>query len=77
MPKEKEIQEIVEADLDLYITGEVHESTVGIFKELGVNYFACGHYATEVFGVQALGLDLKKHFKDKVEVEFLDLPNPV
>lgn len=77
VPREKELQEVVEANLDAYITGEVSESTVGIFKEMGINYFACGHYATEVCGVQALGLVIKKHFKDKLEVEFLDLPNPV
>ena len=77
IPHEREIQEVIDADLDAYLTGEVKESTVGIFRELGVNYFACGHYATEVFGVQALGLELKKHFADKLEVEFLDVPNPL
>lgn len=76
-PRDKELHEVIEADLDCYLTGEASESTVGVFRELGINYFACGHYATEVFGVQALGLEIKKHFKDKVEVEFIDIPNPL
>jgi dinuclear metal center YbgI/SA1388 family protein len=77
VPREKEIQEAIDKDIDLYITGEVEEATVGIFQELGINYFASGHYATEVFGVQALGKKIKAEFKDKLEVEFLDIPNPI
>jgi dinuclear metal center YbgI/SA1388 family protein len=77
VPRGLELQEIVEANLDCYITGAVSEDMVGLFKELDINYFACGHYATEIFGVQALGLEIKKEFKDKVEVEFIDLPNPL
>ena len=77
VPREETLQQIIEANLDLYITGEARESTVGIFRELGINYFACGHYATEVFGVQNLGLVIKDKFIDKVEIEFLDVPNPL
>ena len=46
-------------------------------KESEINYFACGHYATEVFGVQELGKVIKSRFKDKLEVEFIDIPNPI
>ena len=46
-----------------------------VAKDAGFNYFAAGHYATEVFGVQELGKKLKAHYKDQLEVEFIDIPN--
>ena len=41
-------------------------------KELGVNVFYGGHYATETFGVKALGAHLAKKFQ--VPWEFIDHP---
>jgi dinuclear metal center YbgI/SA1388 family protein len=63
--------------IELFITGEPGEPTPNIVKEMGINYFAGGHYATEVFGVQELGKVLKQEYKDKLEVEFIDIPNPI
>ena len=69
-------RELTEKGIELYLTGEISEWNPQEFKELGITYLACGHYATEVFGVQELGLVIKKEFP-KLEVEFLDIPNPI
>ncbi|NCO69329.1 MAG: Nif3-like dinuclear metal center protein, partial [Acidobacteria bacterium] len=42
--------------------------------EEGIHFFAAGHYATERFGVRALGAFLAK--RCDLEVRFFDLPNP-
>ena len=46
-------------------------------KENGISYFVCGHYATEVFGVKEVADDLKKEFKGKLDVKFIDIKNPI
>jgi len=43
-------------------------------REMGLSYFACGHYATEVFGIQALGEAIKKRFSE-LEVQFIEVWN--
>lgn len=75
--KAEERWEAVEKKIDVHITGEVTEWTVDIFKEMGITYLAAGHYATEVFGMQELGKKIKERFGEKVEVEFIDIPNPI
>ena len=77
VPFPQEKRELIEKGVEAYITGEISEWNVQEFKELGISYLAGGHYATEVFGVQELGKKIKSHFKDKLEVEFIDIPNPV
>ena len=76
-PYAQHIAEMEEKGVELFIAGETSESVPNRMKESGINYFACGHYATEVFGVQELGKVIKSHFKDSVEVEFIDIPNPI
>ena len=76
-PYPEHIAEMEEKGVELFISGETTESVPNKMKESGINYFACGHYATEVFGVQELGKRIKSHFKDSLEVEFLDIPNPI
>lgn len=71
------LHQIFDQEVELHITGEIAESGASIAKDGGFNYFACGHYATEVFGVQELGKKIKEHYKDKLEVEFIDIPNPL
>ena len=44
-------------------------------RELGMHFIAAGHYATETFGVRALGDWLADRFG--IEHVFVDLPNPV
>lgn len=69
--------EIAEKNIELHISGEIAEGGPALAKDTRYNYFACGHYATEVFGVQELGKAIKSHFKNKLEVEFIDIPNPI
>ncbi|NTS78722.1 Nif3-like dinuclear metal center hexameric protein [Catenovulum sp. SM1970] len=59
---------------DLYITGEVSERTILSARELGINFIAAGHHATERYGVKALGEHLAKEFK--LDVAFIDIDNP-
>ncbi len=63
------------AGADAFITGEPAERAMAQAKELGVHFIAAGHYATETFGVRALGDVLAERFG--VGHIFLDLPNPV
>ena len=43
---------------------------------MGVNYFSCGHHATERYGIKALSNKLNDMFPE-IKVEFLDLYIPV
>jgi dinuclear metal center YbgI/SA1388 family protein len=72
---EREYFQAVEAGLDAYITGEATEWVLHQAAEDGVHYIAAGHYATERFGVRALGRWVAD--RHGLEVEFVDLPNPV
>ena len=72
---ERDISLAIDAGLDAYITGEVSESTMHLAKEGGIHFIAAGHYATERFGIRALGEHVAKIFD--VKVQFIDIPNPV
>ena len=61
--------------VDAYLSGEVSERTYYQAKELGLHYFACGHHATERYGIQALGQHLATHFD--IVHQFIDSANPV
>jgi len=54
------------------ITGEGAHHHFHEAHELGVNLYLAGHYATETFGVKALGAVLARRFA--LESDFLDLP---
>jgi dinuclear metal center YbgI/SA1388 family protein len=70
-----DIQEAIELGLDAFLTGEPAERIMAIAQEGGVTFLAAGHYATETFGIRALGELLAEHFG--VRHTFMDLPNPV
>lgn len=72
---QRDIHGAIAAGLDAYITGEVSEWVMNIAREAGIHFLSCGHYATERLGVQALGDHLADRFG--LEVEFVDVPNPV
>ena len=72
---QKEFSQAITENLDAYITGEVSEHIKYLSQEEGVHYISAGHYATEKFGVKALGNHLKNKYK--IDVEFIDIPNPV
>lgn len=67
------LEEAIEKEIDVYLTGETNESAPAMAEEAGINFLACGHYNTEKFGVLALGEVLEKKFK--VKTEFIDIPN--
>jgi len=71
----REIILAVDGELDLFITGEVSESTMHLAKEGGIHCIAAGHYATERLGIRALGEHIAGRFD--VKTKFLDIPNPV
>ncbi len=62
-------------NVDAFISGEISERTYYMAKELGIDYFAAGHHATERFGVQLLGDHLRKEFS--LTHYFIDSHNPV
>ena len=63
------------AGADALLTGEPAERAMNQARELGMHLIAAGHYATETFGVRALGEHLAERFD--VRHVFLDVPNPV
>ncbi len=69
------IAEAAAAGADALLTGEPAERVMAQAHELGVHFIAAGHYATETFGVRALGEHLAQRFG--VRHVFLDVPNPI
>ena len=63
------------AGLDAFLTGEPREHVMADAREMGIHFIAAGHYATETFGVRALGGILAERFG--IEHEFVDIPNSV
>lgn len=61
--------------IDTYITGEVKQEHFTVAMENEINLYLGGHYATEVFGVQALAEDVARKFD--LEWEFLDTGCPL
>ena len=72
---QREIYEAITAGLDAYVTGEASEWVMNVAHDAGIHYVAAGHYATERLGIRALGEHVARRFG--IEVEFVDLPNPV
>ncbi len=68
------IGEAAALGLDGFISGEVSEATVHAARELGIDYFAAGHHATERYGVQALGEHLSRKFA--IDHQFIEIENP-
>ncbi len=65
----------ISAGASTYLSGEISEQTVHLARETGVAYLACGHHATERYGVQALGEHLAQHFG--IAHSFVDIQNPI
>lgn len=60
---------------DAYISGEVSERTFYEAEELGIHYYACGHHATEKYGVQRLAKAISEQFN--IEYSYFELNNPI
>jgi dinuclear metal center YbgI/SA1388 family protein len=57
---------------DAYLTGETAHTAYHLAREAGINVLFAGHYATETWGVQALGAHLASRWG--VEAFFCDAP---
>lgn len=70
----KDMDRLVDAGVDLYITGEVHEWNREQFREVGIHLIGGGHYHTEMFGVKAIQKEVDSW---ELETTWLDLQNDV
>jgi putative NIF3 family GTP cyclohydrolase 1 type 2 len=68
------IERAVAIGVDCYLSGEISEVTVHLARELGIDYVAAGHHATERFGVQALARRLAETFG--IEHRYIEVDNP-
>lgn len=66
------LQDAKKAGADVFITGEGAHWTAPLAKEIGLGLIYGGHYATEQFGVQAVGRWLRANFE--LPTLFLDFP---
>jgi dinuclear metal center YbgI/SA1388 family protein len=69
------LPEAIALGLDAFLTGEPREHVMADAREAGIHFIAAGHYATETFGIRALGDWLARRFG--VEHVWVDIPNPV
>ncbi len=69
------IDQALQWQADVYISGEVSEQTTHLAQEGGIHYLAAGHHATERLGIKALGEHLAEKFG--LECHFIDVNNPV
>jgi dinuclear metal center YbgI/SA1388 family protein len=54
--------ELAAEGVDTFITGELKQHWFNRAQEEKLNVYACGHYATETFGVRALAAELSAKF---------------
>ncbi|MGH8807160.1 MAG: Nif3-like dinuclear metal center hexameric protein, partial [Noviherbaspirillum sp.] len=69
------LADAIAAGASAYLSGEISEPIVHLARETNVAYLACGHHATERYGVQALGAHLAERFG--IAHRFVDIANPV
>ena len=68
-------EQAIALGVDAFVSGEISEQTVHLARESGVAYLACGHHASERYGVAALASHLNRNCG--LQCEFVDLDNPV
>lgn len=66
------VREAAKAGLDAFVTGEGAHHTYFDAAEFGIHVLLAGHYATETFGVQAVGAHLTERFG--LQTHFVDQP---
>jgi dinuclear metal center YbgI/SA1388 family protein len=64
----------IAAGADVFVTGEISEPQAHYAREMGVAYIACGHHASERYGVQAVGEALAQRLG--IEHQFIEIDNP-
>jgi dinuclear metal center YbgI/SA1388 family protein len=67
-------EDAIAAGVDAFITGEISEPQAHYARECGVAYLACGHHATERYGVRALAAQVATQYG--LEHAFIDIDNP-
>lgn len=63
---------VYDGEVDVILTGEVIHQAVASCRDRQIHMISAGHYATEVFGADALGKKTAEKFK--LAYEFIDLP---
>ncbi len=66
------IYQVAEKGYGCYLTGEENHWVRNAAQDMGINLLFAGHYATETFGVKALGELLEREFG--LPTFFIDLP---
>ncbi|HEX2100061.1 MAG TPA: Nif3-like dinuclear metal center hexameric protein, partial [Candidatus Synoicihabitans sp.] len=69
------MRELAASRIDTLVTGELREEWFNVAQELRLNLYICGHYATEVHGVQALAAELAAKFG--LPWQFVSTDNPL
>jgi dinuclear metal center YbgI/SA1388 family protein len=64
----------IQAGADAFITGEISEPQAHYARECGVAFIACGHHASERYGVQAVGAHVAARLG--LAHQFIDIDNP-
>ena len=67
-------EQAIAAGADVFLTGEISEPQAHCARETGAAFLACGHHASERYGVQAVG----EHIATQLGLAhtFIDVPNP-
>ncbi len=68
------VSQAIDAGLDAYVNGEIDLTAYNACLQSRMNLFAAGHYATERFGVRALGDWIASQFG--LEHQFIDFDLP-
>ena len=69
------IEDAINLNVDLYLSGEVSEKTPAAAKENNITFISAGHHATERYGVQALCKHLCAKFK--LQHQYIEVENSV
>jgi putative NIF3 family GTP cyclohydrolase 1 type 2 len=69
------LADAVAAGATTYLSGEISEPTVHLARETGAAYIACGHHASERYGISALGEHLAARYG--LDHRFIEVANPV
>jgi len=68
-----EVARVAAAGVDAFVSGEGPHWSFPLAEELGINVLLAGHYATETFGVKAMGAELARRFA--LPWDFVDRPS--
>ena len=69
------VDQILKAGTDTLITGELKQQHFNLAQELQLNLYACGHYATEAFAVEALAMEVASQFS--LPYQFIETDCPL